>query len=151
MRRFVQLAAAAALTASLAIVPVAYAKAPTIETEAVGPETFFDEFLSEACGVDVYTTIVGRRTQRTFDRVTGVQVVNTVNLSLTARSGDNWFRFRDVGADVVQNAGGTLTLLIIGQVPFDFRGVLKIDLATGDVIHEPHFVDADRACAALTS
>ena len=41
-------------------------------------------------------------------------------------------RFRDVGADVVRiEPDGTATLMIIGQVPFDFTGVLKIDLETG--------------------
>jgi hypothetical protein len=86
---------------------------------------------------------------RTFDGTAGVQVVNTVNVSLVARAGGNVSRFRDVGADVLQDAHGTLTLLIIGQVPFGWTGVLKIDPDTEEIILEPHWVDATRACAVL--
>ena len=42
--------------------------------------------------------------------------------------------------------------MLIGQLPFDFSGVLKIDLETGEAILEPHHSTADRveaACAAL--
>ena len=45
-------------------------------------------------------------------------------------------------------------LMIIGQVPFDFIGVLKLDPDTGEAILEPHHSIADRlddACAALTA
>jgi hypothetical protein len=44
-------------------------------------------------------------------------------------------------------------LSVIGQVPFDFAGVLKIDLETGDVILEPHDRSEKqlaKACAKLT-
>ena len=149
MRRIVSLAALAALVASLTTAPVLLAAAPTIERIVVS-ETFDDEFLTELCGVPVTTTATGTIIRRTFAG-TGVQSVNTVNLALVASSGENSIRFRDVGADVLKSANGTLTLMIIGQIPFDFRGVLKIDLATGEVVHEPHFVDATRACAALTA
>ena len=44
----------------------------------------------------------------------------------------------DVGADLTRiEPDGTLVLSVIGQVPFDFAGVLKIDPETGEVIHEP--------------
>ncbi len=149
MRRILSLAALAALTASLIAAPVVLAAGPTIERTVIS-ETFADDFLSELCGVPVTTTASGAVIRRTFAG-TGVQSVNTVNFGLVASAGGNSIRFRDVGADVVQSANGTLTLMIIGQVPFDFRGVLKIDLATGDVVLEPHWINADRACAALTA
>jgi hypothetical protein len=44
-------------------------------------------------------------------------------------------------------------MLIIGQVPFGFAGVLKIDLETGDAILEPRDRSEEQiaaACAALT-
>ena len=149
MRRIVLLAALAALTASLAIAQVGVAAGPTIVTDTIA-DSFPDDFLSEECGVDVWTTVTGQRTSREFERDQGVQVVNTVNVSLVAQAGDNVFRFRDVGADVVQVApDGTLTLLIIGQVPFSWTGVLKIDPTTEEVILEPHWVDTTRACAVL--
>ena len=74
---------------------------------------------------------------------------------MTATAGDNTYRFRDVGADLVRiEPDGTAILSIIGQVPFDFNGVLKIDLETGEAILEPHALTADRverACAVLTA
>jgi hypothetical protein len=45
-------------------------------------------------------------------------------------------------------------ILIIGQVPFGFSGVLKIDLETGDTIVEPqHSLEGrlEEACTALTA
>ena len=45
-------------------------------------------------------------------------------------------------------------LSIIGQLPFDFTGVLKINLDTGDVVHEPsHDISGrlEEACDALTA
>lgn len=154
MRRFAALAATAALLLTTVLAGPVAAGGPTFERVTIGPETFYDEFLSDECGVEVWTTASGEVIGRSFDdRSTGALVVNTVNVSLVARAGDNTFRFRDVGADVVQaGPDGSLTLLIIGQVPFGFAGVLKIDLLTDEVILEPsHETDTARACAALTS
>ena len=85
---------------------------------------------------------------------TGVDTVRTLNIALTATAGGNVYRFRDVGADVVRiEPDGTAILMIIGQVPFDFTGVLKIDLETGDAILEPQHSTAEnleKACAVLT-
>jgi hypothetical protein len=44
--------------------------------------------------------------------------------------------------------------MIIGQVPFGFTGVLKIDLATGETILEPqHSLEGrvEEACEKLTA
>jgi hypothetical protein len=41
--------------------------------------------------------------------------------------------------------------MIVGQVPFEFTGALKINLTTGEVILEPrHTVDMARAFRLLT-
>jgi hypothetical protein len=115
-------------------------------------DTFADEFLSEECGVPVTTTVTGRVTLFTLDGV-GLQELTTLNVSFVATAGDNQARFRDVGGDQVRvQPDGTVILSIIGQVPFDFTGVLKIDLGTGEVILEPHHdVDTTRVCERLTA
>jgi hypothetical protein len=132
----------------------ASAAPPTFERITVD-DTFADEFLSEECGVEVTTTVRGHITVRTFEGGgTGPASVTTINLEFTATAGDRTFRFRDVGADLTRiEPDGTAVLSIIGQIPFDFAGVLKIDLETGDVIVEPHDRSAEqlaKACAALT-
>jgi hypothetical protein len=150
MRRITLFAVLVTLIAVLGAAPVALADGPERDVETF-TDTFHDDFLSEACGVDVTTTATGRFMRMTFDG-NGVQVVNTISVSLVARAGDNVFRFRDVGADVLQDANGTLTVLIIGQIPFGWTGVLKFDDATGEVVHEPHhWLDTTAVCAALTA
>ena len=42
---------------------------------------------------------------------------------------------------------GVVILSIIGKTPFGFTGVLKIDTATGEVIHEPHHANGDASAA----
>ena len=127
---------------------------PTIERINVD-ETFDDEFLTEECGVPVTTTALGHVILRTFSgEGAGVPQVNTISIGLTATAGDRTFRFRDVGADVVQvKPDGTLVLLITGQVPFEFAGVLKINPETEEVILEPRDRSEEqlaKACRALT-
>ena len=119
-------------------------------------DEFEDDVLSEECGVPVTTRVQGHVILRTFDDSgTGVVSLNTISLSLTATAGDRIFRFRDVGADLVRiEPDGTAVLQIIGQVPFEFAGVLKVDLDTGEVILEPRDRSEwqiERACAALTA
>jgi hypothetical protein len=118
-------------------------------------ETTLDPFLTAACGVPVTTHAEGHVIARTFTGGgTGPAAVRTLNIGLTATAGDNVVRFRDVGVDVeLIEPDGTAVLLIIGQVPFDFTGVLKIDLETGDAILEPQHSTAEnleKACATLT-
>jgi hypothetical protein len=66
---------------------------------------------------------------------------------------DAQIRVRNVGADVVRvTPDGTATITTTGQVPFEFTGVLKINLDTDEVILEPHhFVDIDQVCERLTT
>jgi hypothetical protein len=133
---------------------VAAGAPPTIERIDID-ETAADEFLTEECGVPVTTTAQGHIIMRIFSgEGTGVAQVNTISIGLTATAGDRTFRFRDVGADVVQiKPDGTLVLLITGQVPFAFVGVLKIDPETEEVILEPRDRSEEqlaKACTALT-
>ena len=133
----------------------AFAGKPTIERIDID-ESFDDVFLTEECGVPVTTRVHGHITVRTFEgRGTGAAELTTINIAFTATSGDNTYRFRDVGADLLRiEPDGTAILMIIGQVPFEFAGVLKIDLETGEAILEPqHSLEGnlDKACAALAA
>ena len=146
---------AGVLLVALLVAPGAFAGKPTMERIAVD-ETFPDGFLTEECGVPVTTRAQGHVIMRTFEgEGTGVAEVNTLNIELTAMAGDNTYRFRDVGADLVRiEPDGTAILMIIGQIPFGFSGVLKIDLETGEAILEPqHSLEGniEKACAALTA
>jgi hypothetical protein len=133
---------------------VAAGAPPTFETIVVD-DTFVDEELTAACGVTVTVRLQGEILVRTFeDEGTGVTELRTINLAGTATADDRTFRFRDVGADLTRiEPDGTAVLLIIGQLPFDFAGVLKIDLETGEAILEPRDRSEQqiaRACAVLT-
>jgi hypothetical protein len=103
--------------------------------------------------VEVTTTATGRITFLDFpDRPVGPQDLTTVNVAFVATAGDNQIRFRDVGIDLVRvEPDGTVILSTVGQIPFAFTGVMKINLDTGEVILEPHhIVDTTRACELLT-
>src|SRR5688572_24141028 len=100
---------------------------PTFERIHVD-DTFVDEFLSQECGIDVTTTVRGDVIRRIFPGEQGLVEVNTVNFAVTATAGDRTFRFRNVGADNIRvTPDGTIVLLVTGQVPFEFAGVLKIN------------------------
>lgn len=153
-RRFVTVVAGLLAAVGMAGVGLAAAAAPTIERITVD-ETFDDPDLSAACGVPVTVTVRGHATLRTFSgEGTGPVTVNTLNFAITLTAGDRVFRLRDVGADMVRiEPDGTAVLSIIGQVPLEFAGVLKIDLETGEAILEPRDRSAQqvaRACRALT-
>jgi len=147
--------AAAALVAGSALVALpAYSAPPQIERVEVD-DVFDDEFLSEACGVPVVTRAKGFITDRTFStKGTGLQSLRTINISLTATHDGNSVRFKDVGADIIRvEPDGTVVLAVIGQVPFAFTGILKINLGTGEVIQEPQHStdDTTKVCAKLTA
>jgi hypothetical protein len=125
---------------------------PEMETITIS-DTFEDEFLTDECGVDVTTSVDGFITFLTFpDQPVGPQDLTSFHVNLVATAGDNSVQFRDVGIDLVLvEPDGTAILRIIGQVPFEFTGVLTIDLATGEVILEPpHVLDTTRVCRLLT-
>jgi hypothetical protein len=130
----------------------AAAQAPEKEVTPID-ETFVDEGLSEACGVKVTITLTGRVTAFTFPDGQVLQELFTANLEVVATAGDNQIRARNVGAALIRVApDGTATLTIMGQVPFEFTGVLKINLDTGEAILEPHhFYDIEQICEQLTA
>jgi hypothetical protein len=143
------------LVVGAVVAPSATAGKPALERFDVD-ETSPDEFLTEACGVPVTTRAQGHVIVRTFSgEGTGPAELRTLNIALTAMADGNTYAFRDVGADLVRvEPDGTAILMIIGQIPFGFTGVLKIDLETGEAILEPHHSLEGRleeACAALTA
>ena len=149
--RTIVLGLAAVLVLTLSDVAAAGGK-PEMETITFS-DTFDDDELSDECGVDVTTSVDGRLTFFTFpDRPVGPQDLTSVHVNFTATAGDNVVRFNDVGIDAVRvQPDGTAILMIVGQVPFDFTGVLVIDLGTGEAILEPHHVlDTTRVCHLLT-
>jgi len=96
----------------------------------------------------------GHIVTKEFDRDSGTVEVRTLNVALTAMANGNTYRFRDVGADHTKVTKDGPILTIVGQIPFDFIGVLKIDLDTGEVVHEPgHGISARiaDACAVLAA
>jgi hypothetical protein len=145
------LTAAALVTLALGV-SGATAAPPERETIRFS-DTFEDEELTAACRVDVTTTLKGRITFITFpNRPVGPQELTSVHVDFVASADDNRVRFKDVGIDLVRVApNGTVTFMIVGQVPFEFTGAMKINLTTGEVILEPrHTVDTTRACRLLT-
>jgi hypothetical protein len=146
------------VVAALAMVACAWAGpagAAKPTTQVIQVDEIFDpdEFLSAECGVEVTTRIVGTVRLREFDRTKGTIAVNNINLTGTATAGDNVARFKDVGADHTRiTPDGQLIVSIIGQVPFEFKGVLKIDPDTGEVFHEPSAAyGTEKICARLTA
>ncbi len=144
----------AALVAHV-ITAAASAGKPTIERIDVD-ETEADPFLTAECGVDVTVHFEGQVIIRTFSGAgAGPAEIQTINILATVTAGGNSYRIRDVGADHVQiKPDGTAILMIIGQIPFNFTGVLKLDLDTGEAIVEPHHSlegQIEEACAALTA
>lgn len=111
--------------------------------------------LTAACGIPVMSHVQGHLILRTSTGGPGVAEVAIGNLAVVATAGDNTYRYRNVGAEIVQvKPGGVEILVVAGQAPFLFAGALKIDLATGDLILEPqHSLEGDlaEACAALTA
>jgi hypothetical protein len=82
-------------------------------------------------------------------------LVNSINLAITFTAGENSVTVRDVGGDVLRvEPDGTVVLLLIGQLPFAFTGVMMLDPDTGEVILEPQHSlegDVEAVCAALTA
>jgi hypothetical protein len=127
---------------------------PTIDRFEID-ETVPDPFLTAECGVPVTVHAEGHVIVRTFGDDGGLVELQTLNIINTVSAGDNTYRIRDVGADQVRIApDGTAILMIIGQIPFGFTGVLKINLDTEEAILEPqHSLEGriEDACAALTA
>jgi hypothetical protein len=130
----------------------AAAQAPEKEVIQVD-DTFVEEFLSEECGVEVTATVTGRVTLFEFPDGRVLQHLTTLNINVVWSAGDNQIRTRDVGIDQLRvKPDGTVILSIVGQVPVEFTGVMKVNPETDEVILEPHhFVDLEEVCAQLTA
>jgi hypothetical protein len=148
---------AAALAASTAATAApAVAQGPPVIERVKIDETVDDAFLTEACGVPVTATVKGTVRTLTFaEDDAGLQLVTTINVAVTVSADGNTYRFRNVGADLIRvRPDGTAVLMLIGQLPFFFTGVMKIDLDTDEVILEPQHSTEDKlaeACEVLTS
>lgn len=149
-------AVTAALAAAAVFVPGALpAGQPTIEhidVDRLRP----DPALTAACGVEVTAHVQGHLVLRTFPgEGTGPVELLSLNITVTAMAGDNSYTFRLVGATLVHvGPDGTVTLTATGQEPFAWRGALRINLTTGEVILEPQHDNEgqlEEACEALTA
>ncbi len=141
--------------AAVAVMASSVWAAPPVRERIDIDITFHDDFLTAECGFDVMTRQRGHIIIREWpDRNKGTVAVNTLNFALTAMANGNTYRFRDVGSDHVKLTKQGPILSIVGQVPFDFIGALKINLETGEVVHEPGHDISGRvaeACAALAA
>jgi hypothetical protein len=98
--------------------PVAAAK-PVMERVQVRDIGVLDEFLSEACGVDVWVDAIGVITFRVWLDSEGDPIREVNNFGVRVRYYSEWgsIRTQDVGADrVIYHADGSITLTVIGNV-----------------------------------
>ena len=141
------------LVGLVCLAPTASGGAPTrIEID----EMFVD---NATCSFAISVHSVGHVIVREYDRATGVVSLTTLNIKSTATANGKSVHVHDVGSDQVRIAPvGTVILSLRGQIPFGptgsdpgFNGVIKNNLETDEVLHEPSAV-RDRAgalCAAL--
>ena len=106
------------LASLLVASPVAAAK-PLIEHIPIRDVGIYDEFLSEACGVDVWLDALGVVSFRVWldSDDNPIRELNTFGLRLTYYSEAGSVRTVDVGADrAIYHADGSVTLTVIGNV-----------------------------------
>jgi len=146
-------ASIAVLCAAAALVPASAVGAPpTIVREEIDV-TFVDEALSEACGVTATAHLTGFLIFREREGG-GVLDVFTINATGVITSEFGSFRVKDVGSASTRiTPDGQVIVSLRGQGPFFFKGVLKFDGTTGELLNEPNFAAGERqikrACAAL--
>ena len=141
------------LCAAAALVPASAAGAPPTIVRENFEFTFVDRNLSDACGVMVTGHVTGRFTVRTREGG-GVLEVRTVNATGIVSSEFGSFRVKDVGSESTRlTPDGQLIISLRGQTPFFFKGVVKLDAATGELLNKPNFAagerQIERACARL--
>ena len=161
MQRIARAVGLGLLGTALVVAPVSAGKP---ETERVSiDDTFVDDELSEACGVEVHVQETGHITFRTFTDADGnpVREVNNYAVRVRLWSVNGEIRAQDVGADrATYLDDGSIVVIIIGSVlSFSIpgegrfysdagRSMLVID-ANGDQSftplsgqHDPDFVAA---------
>ena len=143
----------AVLCAAAALVPASAAGAPPTIVRDDVDETFVDEALSQACGVEATVHLTGHSTFRMREGG-GVLEVFTVNLTGSITSEFGSFRVKDVGSDSTRvTPDGQVIVSLRGQLPFFLKGVLKFDATTEEWLNEPNLAagerEIERACAAL--
>lgn len=117
-------------------------------------DTFPSSILTPACGVEVTITVSGSLRVLTFpDRPVAAPDLTIANLDWVATAGTNKVRFRNVSVEQVRvEPDGTVIVSVAGHRPVEFTGVMKINLDTGEVVHEPqHFADIEGLCEKLTA
>jgi len=145
--------AVAVLCAAAALVPASATGAPPTFVREDIDDTFVDEGLSEACGVEANVHLTGHSTSRVREG-NGVREIFTVNLTGIITSEFGSFKVKDVGSDATRvTRTGQVIVSIRGQVPFFFKGVMKFDGTTEEPLNNPNFAagerQIERACAAL--
>ena len=106
------------LASLLVTSPIAAAK-PVMEHLQIRDIGFQDEFLSEACGFDVWVDAIGVVTFRVWLDADDNPLREVNNFGLRLRYYSEWGSIRtvDVGADrVTYHADGSATLTVIGNV-----------------------------------
>ena len=108
----------ATLACLLVASPAAGAK-PVMEREDLNEIGVLDPFLTEACGVDVFSDIVGHAIFRTWTDAEGNPTRELHNFAVRVRYHSEFGEVRtlDVGIDrVTHNPDGSITLTVIGNV-----------------------------------
>ena len=114
--RIVRILGLGLLGAMLVAAPVSAAQ-PVIDRQSVD-DTFVDEFLTEACGVEVTAHITGHVTFRVFLDANGdpARELNNYGIAVTFESENGIVRAVDTGADRITHLpDGSLVLTIIGN------------------------------------
>jgi hypothetical protein len=107
-----------AITACLVVASPAAAAKPQMERVDVD-EHFLDEFLTDACGTDVFADITGHSTFRTWTDAEGnpTRDLNNFAIKVTWSSAFGSVSTVDVGADrAIYHPDGSITLTVIGNV-----------------------------------
>lgn len=117
MRHIVRVIGLGLLGAAMVAAPVSAGKPQMVKVPV--NDLFVDEFLTEACGVEVTTQVTGHFIIRLFTNAAGdpVREVNNYALSVRFASDSASIFAKDVGVDrVTYLADGSLIQVIIGSV-----------------------------------
>jgi hypothetical protein len=155
MSRALAVATVLTFAATGAMAGPAAAAAPTITRMPVYDQ-FDDLFLTEQCGVPVTGIAEGFRILREVGGDNGnLTSVLTLNITVTLTAGNNTVRLKDVGADLARTTpDGDPIVQQVGQLPFQFKGAVRFNAETGEVLLEPRDISQkqiEQVCAALTA